>query len=64
MIDQQSQPDAWQTEWDRRAHLVEEFRQEIRELRSRIASCLRQIKELESENALLRASAGRCGIDV
>jgi len=64
VTDKDSPPGSWQREWDRRAHPVEEYRQEIRELRDRIASYLRRIEELESENALLRASAGRCGIDV
>jgi len=64
VIDKESQPGAWQTEWDRRSHTASEYREEIYDLRDRIESYLRRIKELESENALLRASAGRCEIDV
>jgi len=59
MIDKESPPGAWQTEWDRRFHTVTEYRQEIRELRDRIAAYLREIDALKAENEKLRESNER-----
>jgi hypothetical protein len=41
----QGDPGSWQQEWDRRSHTDAEFRQEIRELRERIQSYLKDIEE-------------------
>ncbi len=41
----QGDPGSWQLEWDRRAHTEAEFRHEIRELRERIQSYLKDIEE-------------------
>jgi len=59
VIDKESPPGAWQTEWDRRFHTVIEYRQEICELRDRIADYLREIDALKAENEKLRESNER-----
>lgn len=47
MIDRESEPGAWEREWDRQSHSVTEYQREIRELRARIRAYVSRITELE-----------------
>lgn len=47
IFDRESPPGAWEREWDRRSHTTTEYQVEISELRDRIRSYLKHIKELE-----------------
>jgi hypothetical protein len=44
-IDRESPPGSWQKEWDAMAHTPSEYQKEIRELRERIQSYLKDIED-------------------
>lgn len=48
IIDKESEPGAWEREWDRQSHSVTEYQREIRELRARIRAYVSRITELET----------------
>ena len=47
IIDKESEPGAWEREWDSQSHPVSEYQREIRELRARIRAYVSRITELE-----------------
>ena len=47
-VDNESEPGAWEREWDMRPHTTAEYQSEIGELRVRIRAYLRRIEELEN----------------
>lgn len=53
-IDTTSPPGSWEREWDARAHTVDEYRREIRELRIRVIEYLAEIHDLQHEVHELR----------
>jgi hypothetical protein len=59
--DNESPPGAWQREWDARSHSDSEYRAEIRDMRDRIATYLKEIDELKAEIHLLRTTMYRWG---
>ena len=52
-IDRDSPPGSWEREWDATAHSISEYQREIRELRERIRSYLKDIEERDKTIAKL-----------
>lgn len=49
IVDTESDPGSWEREWDGRTHTVTEYQIEIRDLRQRIRSYIREISDLKAQ---------------